>query len=113
TSKTKDAAMKIGVIGAGYVGLTTGLALAYVGHDVVSVDNDERKLRLLQQGRSPIHEFGMEELMPLVSGRIAFTGDLHETVCDADVIVIAVGTPPKENGEADTQYVESAARDIA
>src|SRR5690625_44459 len=105
--------MKIGVIGAGYVGLTTGLALAYPGHDVVSVDNDERKLGLLQQGQSPIHEFGMEDLMRLVSGRIAFTGDFHETVSDARVIVIAVGTPPKENGEADTQYVESAARHIA
>lgn len=105
--------MKIGVIGAGYVGLTTGLALAYVGHDVVAVDNDEHKLRLLRQGRSPIHEFGMEELMPRVAERMTFTNDLRETVADADVIVIAVGTPPKDNGEADTQYVESAARDIA
>ncbi len=105
--------MKIGIIGAGYVGLTTGLALAYVGHDVVAVDNDERKLGLLRQGRSPIHESGMNELLPQVAGRIAFTDSLDEGAGDADVIVIAVGTPPKDNGEADTSYVEGAASDIA
>lgn len=105
--------MKIGVIGTGYVGLTTGLALAYVGHKVVAVDNDQSKLELLNQGRSPIHEYGMDELLPVVSERIVFTEHLEQAVSDAEVIVIAVGTPPKENGEADTRYVESAARDIA
>lgn len=105
--------MKVTVIGTGYVGLTTGLTLAAVGHTVVGVDKDPRKLAMLAAGRSPIHEEGMDELLALVKARVRFTDDPAMAVADSDVVMIAVGTPPKPNGEADTTYVEAAAREVA
>ena len=105
--------MKVTVIGTGYVGLTTGLTLAAVGHHVVGVDKDPRKLELLRSGRSPIHEEGMDELLALVAPRVSFTDDTAAAVADSEVVMIAVGTPPKPNGEADTSYVEAAAREVA
>jgi len=101
------------MIGTGYVGLTTGVALAYVGHEVVGVDKDPEKLRLLQHGRSPIHEYGLQELLAQTRARLRFTDQAAPAVADAEVIMIAVGTPPKESGEADTQFVEEAAREVA
>src|SRR5690606_40838872 len=86
---------------------------AYLGHDVVCVDKDHRKLELLNNGKSPIHEQGLDELLAQVRHRMRFTDDTADAVRDADVILIAVGTPPKENGEADTRYVEEAAREVA
>lgn len=105
--------MRLTVIGTGYVGLNTGVTAAYLGHDVVCVDKDQRKLSLLNEGKSPIYEQGLEELLSLTRHRMRFTDDTSAAVRDADVIMIAVGTPPKENGETDTSYVESAAREIA
>lgn len=105
--------MRLTVIGTGYVGLNTGVAAAYLGHDVVCVDKDASKLALLHEGKSPIHEQGLDELLALVRDRIVFTADTAAAVRDADVIMIAVGTPSKENGEADTRYVEDAAREVA
>lgn len=105
--------MNLAMIGAGYVGLTTGSAAAYLGHKVVCVDKDPLKLELLRQGRSPIHERGMEGLLSKVWNTISFTDKVSKAVQDADVIMIAVGTPPKMNGEADTRYVEEAASEVA
>jgi UDPglucose 6-dehydrogenase len=107
-------AMRIGVVGSGYVGLVAGACFAELGHEVVLVDNDERKLAALQRGECPIHEKFLPELLDRHSGkRLHFTGDLTDAVHRSQVIVIAVGTPPKEDGDADLSYVESVAQDIA
>ena len=90
-----------------------GVAAAYLGHDVVGVDKDPLKLELLNQGKSPIHEQGLDELLAQVRDRMRFTDDTAAAARDADIIMIAVGTPSKENGEADTRYVEEAAREVA
>ena len=105
--------MNVVVIGAGYVGLTTGVALAYLGHEVTCVEKDPGKLELLFRGKSPIHEHGLEELMRLAAKNLRFAERAKEPVGGAEVVMIAVGTPPKSNGEADTQYVETAAREVA
>lgn len=105
--------MKVAVIGAGYVGLTTGVALAYLGHDVFEVDKDPSKIDRMKEGHSPIHEPGLEEMMALASAHLTYTTDTRAVVADADLIMIAVGTPPKANGEADIQYVEQAAAEVA
>lgn len=105
--------MKVAIIGCGYVGLTTGVALAYLGHQVTGVEKDQDKLGLLLKGKSPIHEHGLEELIKDCASSISFTADASLAVPHADVIMIAVGTPQKENGEADTYYVEEAAREVA
>ncbi len=105
--------MRVAIIGTGYVGLTTGVALAYLGHEVVGVDKDPNKLELLQSGKSPIHEPGLEELMNQSWPNLKFTNDTPAAVADADLIMIAVGTPQKENGEANTFFVEEAAREAA
>jgi UDPglucose 6-dehydrogenase len=105
--------LNVAIIGTGYVGLTTGVALAFLGHSVIATDTDESKIRALKGGESPIHEPGLEELLRLSRNRIAFTLDTKAAVEHADVIVIAVGTPSKDNGQADTQFVETAAREVA
>ena len=105
--------MRVTIIGTGYVGLTTGLALAYIGHTVTGVDKDPAKLDLLCGGKSPIHENGIDELFGLARPNVKFTNDTLKAVADADVVIIAVGTPPKDNGEADTKYVEQAASEVA
>ena len=105
--------MNVVIIGAGYVGLTTGVALAYHGHEVTCVEKDPGKLEILSRGKSPIHEHGLEELMRLAGKNLRFAERAEEPVAGAEVIMIAVGTPPKRNGEADTQYVEAAAREVA
>jgi UDPglucose 6-dehydrogenase len=105
--------LKVTIIGTGYVGLTTGVCLAYLGHLVTCVDIDPAKLELLQRRKSPIHEPGLEELLGTVWNRIGFTSDTSASVADADVIMIAVGTPSKPTGQADNRYVEEAAREVA
>jgi len=105
--------LKVAIIGTGYVGLTTGVVLAYLGHEVTGIDKDPDKLELLQNGKSPIHEPGLEELMSQSWLNLKFTNDTPASAADADVIMIAVGTPRKENGEADTSFVEEAAREAA
>lgn len=105
--------MRVTIVGTGYVGLTTGLTLGYVGHRVTCVDNNPAKLKLLGEGKSPIHEYGMDELLRSLRGKVNFTDDLRAAVGDADVILIAVGTPPKAGGEADVSQVEAAAATLA
>lgn len=95
------------------MGLTTGLALAYLKHRVVGVDKDLDKISLLRQGISPIHETGIQALLDQTTESVCFTDDLTGAVADSDVIMIAVGTPPKQDGEADTRHVEAAAREVA
>lgn len=105
--------MKVAIIGCGYVGLTTGVALAYLGHQVTGIDKDPDKLELLLQKKSPIHEQGLEELLTETGSRLTFTDNTVRAVAEAELIMIAVGTPQKANGEANTYYVEEAAREVA
>lgn len=105
--------MKVAIIGTGYVGLTTAVMLAYLNHDVAAVDKDNNKLSLLREGESPIHEPGIQDLLDNLGHTIRFTSSFDEVVPDAELIMIAVGTPPKKNGEADTRHVEEAAREVA
>jgi len=105
----------IAVIGTGYVGLTTAVCLAKLGHQVVGVDIDEAKVARLQSGQATIYEPGLEELMRETqkSGRLVFTSDYREGIPAADFVFIAVGTPPGRRGEADLVYVKQAAKGIA
>jgi UDPglucose 6-dehydrogenase len=106
--------MKISVVGTGYVGLVTGACLAEVGNDVLCLDLDESKIRMLQQGGIPIHEPGLLEMVQrnVAAGRLHFTTSIEESVGFGVVQFIAVGTPPDEDGSADLQYVTAAARNI-
>jgi len=106
--------MRIAVVGSGYVGLVAGACFADLGHDVIVVDNDERKLAALKDGQVPIHENFLPELLARHSGqRLRFSDDLQEAVRLSSVIFVAVGTPPTESGEADLSYVESVACEIS
>src|ERR1700684_4170719 len=106
--------MRLSVIGSGYVGLVTAVCFAELGHDVTLYDNDPEKQRALQQGRSPIHERYVPELLNRhLSRKLMLFGSLSKSVSQSEAIFIAVGTPPTENGEADLSYVESVAREIA
>ncbi len=106
--------MKISVIGTGYVGLVTGTCLAESGNQVICMDIDERKIAMLNEGRVPIYEPGLDELIKrnTAHARLSFTLDMEHAVRNADVIFIAVGTPPGEDGSADLKYVLGAAREI-
>jgi len=106
--------MKIGLVGSGYVGLVAGACLAELGHEVVIVDDDKRKIAALQRSECPIHERFLPELLQRHGNRLlAFTSDLAECVRRSQVLFVAVGTPAKEDGRADVSYVESVARGIA
>ena len=104
--------MRVVIIGTGYVGLTTGVALAYVGHDVICVDKNPRIVEKLSSGQATIHEPGLEELLRLAKPHLSFRTDLPDLGGQA-VVVIAVGTPSKENGDADMAYVDAAAHELA
>ncbi|HWR72197.1 MAG TPA: UDP-glucose/GDP-mannose dehydrogenase family protein [Nitrospirota bacterium] len=106
--------MKIAMIGTGYVGLVTGTCLAESGNTLLCMDIDRRKIDVLNSGNVPIYEPGLEELIRRnrEHGRLSFTTDLALTVRQSDVIFIAVGTPPGEDGSADLKHVLGAARDI-
>ena len=106
--------MRIAVVGSGYVGLVAGACFADLGHDVILVDNDERKLAALNAGEVPIHENFLPELLQRHRGRkLTFSSDLQAAVRASAAVFVAVGTPPTEQGDADLSYVESVARDIA
>lgn len=107
--------MKISVIGTGYVGLVTGACLAEMGNDVMCVDIDEKKIALLQEGKIPIYEPGLESLVERnqAYGRLSFTTDIKKSTQHGLVQFIAVGTPPDEDGSADLQHVMAVARAIA
>jgi UDPglucose 6-dehydrogenase len=106
--------MRIAIIGTGYVGLVAGTCFADSGNDVVCVDIDERKIRMLQAGEVPIYEPGLEELIRknVRERRLSFSLDLAAAVAPSQVVFIAVGTPEGESGDADLQYVLSAAEQI-
>ncbi len=106
--------MKITVVGTGYVGLVSGACLAEVGNDVLCLDLNPEKIRILKDGGIPIHEPGLDQVVArnVAAGRLHFTTDIEEAVRFGTVQFIAVGTPPDEDGSADLQYVISAARNI-
>lgn len=106
---------KIGIIGSGYVGLVTGACFAEIGHDVLCVDNDERKIKILEGGGIPFYEPGLEELVKKnrEAGRLRFSARTKDAVDTCEVIFICVGTPPKEGGEADLSAIERVASEIA
>jgi UDPglucose 6-dehydrogenase len=107
--------MKIAVIGSGYVGLVAGACFAENGNDVVCVDKDPAKVRILQRGKIPIYEPGLEEMVKRnkVEKRLTFTTALARGVRQAQIVFIAVGTPTGEDGSADLQHVLAVAREIA
>jgi UDPglucose 6-dehydrogenase len=106
--------MRVCVIGTGYVGLVTGACLAHIGHDVICIDNNEEKVKLMKSGQSPIFEPGLSEIMQsaIQSGKVQFSSDIAAGVAHGEILFIAVGTPPLPTGESDTRYVEAVARSI-
>jgi UDPglucose 6-dehydrogenase len=106
--------MNVCVVGTGYVGLVTGTCLAYLGRSVACVDIDERKVEMLSAGQSPIYEPGLDGLITsgIQRGNLRFTTDIDAAVKSAEVIFIAVGTPPLPTGKANLSFVETVARSI-
>lgn len=107
--------MKIAVLGTGYVGLSTGVCLSEIGHQVTCIDIDDQKISGLKQGISPIYEPGLETLLVknTGAGRLIFTTSHKDGVEGAEIIIIAVGTPQRPDGGADLSYLEQAAMDIS
>ena len=106
--------MKVTVIGTGYVGLVSGTCLADAGHEVICIDSDKNKIDQLCNGYVPIFEPGLETLLKsnLEAKRLVFSIDVNAGVANADIIFIAVGTPPGEEGAADLSHVHDVARTI-
>src|SRR5262245_35852511 len=106
--------MRIAVVGTGYVGLVVGACLAENGNDVICVDKDESKLRSLEQGKMPIYEPGLEEMVRRNHSleRLSYTTDLEAAVRTSEIVFIAVGTPQGEDGSADLQHVLDVARGV-
>ena len=107
--------MKIAVAGTGYVGLVAGVCFAEKGHNVTCVDVDEKKVRLMESGVSPIYEEGLEELMRKnnATGRLHYTTDYQNAYRDVDAIFIGVGTPEQPDGSANLSYIATVSRQIA
>ena len=106
--------IQIAVVGSGYVGLVAAVCFAEMGHQVICVDNDERKVTALRAGETLIHEEHLPELLGRYRNeRIRFMTDLAEATKESDAIFIAVGTPQSETGDADLSYVEAVACEIA
>lgn len=107
--------MDLCIIGSGYVGLVSGACFAEVGHHVVCVDNDQRKVDMLQRGEIPIYEPGLEDLVHrnVAAKRLRFTNSIEDGVDHSQVIFIAVPTPPQSDGSVDLTYIERVAREIA
>lgn len=107
--------MKIAMIGTGYVGLVSGVCFADLGHHVVCVDTDRAKIERLKRGEIPIYEPGLDDIVArnIEAGRLSFTSDTGEAVPGRDAIFICVGTPPRDDGNADLSYVYAAAKGIA
>ncbi len=106
--------MKVTVVGTGYVGLVSGTCLAEVGNDVLCLDVDPEKIRILNEGGIPIFEPGLLDMVKrnVAAGRLRFTTEVEQAVAHGTIQFIAVGTPPDEDGSADLQYVLAAARNI-
>ena len=107
--------MDISIIGSGYVGLVTGACFADVGHNVICVDNDPRKIEALQAGRVPIYEPGLEEIIHrnVSARRLRFSGSIREGVENSQIVFIAVPTPQQPSGEVDLSFIEKVSREIA
>ena len=107
--------MKIVVAGTGYVGLVTGACLSEIGHNVTCVDIDENKVTMMKEGISPIYEPGLDELLKRNhnEGRLDFTMDYKSAYKDADIVFIGVGTPEREDGSANLDYVFEVCNEIA
>ncbi len=107
--------MKITIIGSGYVGLTTGACFAEVGHHVLCVDNDPKKVETLLDGQIPIYEPGLEEIVKknVAARRLRFTTSTEEGVDHGEVLFIAVPTPPQPDGSVDLSFIEKVAREIS
>src|ERR1700716_1684432 len=107
--------MDISIIGSGYVGLVTGACCADVGHNVICVDNDARKIEALQVGKIPIYEPGLEEVIHrnVSAHRLRFTGSIKEGVDNSQIVFIAVPTPQQPDGDVDLSFLEKVAREIA
>lgn len=105
----------IGIIGGGYVGLTSAACLSEMGHRVICADNDKTKVALLKKGRIPIYEPGLNALLAKAkkTGRIIYTANIAEAVSHSEIVFICVGTPPRVDGSADLSSVEMVAREIA
>ena len=109
-----SAPIQIAVVGSGYVGLVAAVCFAEMGHDVICVDNDQRKVDALQGGDTLIHELYLPELLKRhLNSRVRFMTDLAEATRECEAIFIAVGTPQSETGDADLSYVEAVACEIA
>src|SRR5687768_15127236 len=108
-------AMHIAVIGTGYVGLVTGACFAEFGVDVTCVDVDTNKIEKLKNGVIPIYEPGLDQIVDknIKAGRLHFTTDIKSAVEPAEVVFLAVGTPPKEDGSPDMSFYRQAAKDVA
>ena len=107
--------VKVCIIGTGYVGLPTGVGLAELGHDVICVDKDESKIQSLQKAQATLFEEGLEELLKknIESGKIKFSTSMADSVSNADLVILAVGTPPHPvTHEADMQYIYSATQEL-
>jgi len=104
--------MNVAILGTGYVGLTTGACLAYLGHDVTCVDPDASKIGALQRGEVPFHEPHLEDLLVADRPNLKFTMDYSEAIPDAQVVFIAVGTPPGVGGAPDLRYLQAAAEGV-
>src|ERR671937_440591 len=107
--------MDLSIIGSGYVGLVTGACFADVGHNVICVDNDTRKVETLRAGKVPIYEPGLEELIHrnVSAHRLHFSGSIEQGVAKSQVVFIAVPTPQQPNGDVDLSFIEKVAREIA
>ena len=99
--------MKIAVIGTGYVGSVTGACFAEMGNTVICVDKDQAKIDQFAKGQAPLHEKGLDEMVGsnLKNKTLSFTTDFNDAVKKSDIVFIAVGTPPNEDGSADLKYV--------
>ncbi len=104
--------MRVAIIGTGYVGLTTGVCLAFIGHDVSCVDTDQSKIEALRAGKVPIFEPSLAELIQEAGSNLKFTASYAEAIPGADVVFIAVGTPPTPSGAPNLEYLSQAARSI-
>ncbi|MDD2786217.1 MAG: UDP-glucose/GDP-mannose dehydrogenase family protein [Patescibacteria group bacterium] len=107
--------MKITIIGTGYVGLVSGACLAELGHQVICLDVQVEKIEMLNQGKMPIYEQGLDELVHrnVKAGRLSFTSSYEQAIPGMELISMAVGTPSADDGSVDMQYVWSAAREIS
>ena len=107
--------MNIAIVGSGYVGLVSGTCFAEVGHQVICVDNDAKKVQSLREGHVPIYEPGLEDLIKknVAAGRLSFTDSIGDAVAVSKVVFIAVPTPPKDDGSVDLSYIEAVAREVA